>query len=371
MFTGASFSNEVLSFPYALNGQLRLVLYEKDNPEDFAEARLEAESIDATVEIVPVDLALSGPAGDRIWAFPGEYLSTAQAAQPSLRVPIQLALKNDLAPAHAANRPLSAEFTLKGNAPHEAVILSFAQPHGALLRQRKGLIHCDLAGDPVALPLDGALDPQAPSSVIGGLSIRYQGMRILADLSDAIPSSSESIEGVVVRDVAVTRAFPPAGLAGIAIGRIGVIGRAPEECELEAQIVRMNAGVAGDPIGPPGRLVVAKSNAIATAWIDLPELDPTDDALALSLRALRGRFFWARAAEGELMRVRVAVRDPDPGGRPLMLGGSTLLSVDAASIDIASQAFPAAIFRSTIPTFESDLFLGVDISDLTMRYVRP
>jgi hypothetical protein len=375
MFTGASFSNEVLTFPYALNGQICLTLYEHDNPEDFAEVRCEASSVSATVEIVPVDLELRGPAGNVIWSFPGEYLSTAQAAQPSLRVPIELALKSDLPAALAANRALRAEFRIKGKAAHEAVILSFPTPHGALLRQHAGLIHCDLAGDPVQLPLDGELDAHAPASVSGGMSVRYLGMRILTELSDPLPAPGEAIEGAVVRDAAVLRAFPPAGFAGVSVGRIGIVGRAPEDCELEAQLLRMKGNVPGDPLGPPGRLVVAKSDTIATAWIDLPVTDPVDDPLVLSLRAIRGRFFWAHTAAStgatQVPRVRIAVRDPDPGGRPLMLGGGTLLAVDAVAIDLASQAFPAAQFRSTIPMLSSDLFLGVDISDLTMRYVRP
>jgi hypothetical protein len=371
MFTGASFSNEVLTFPYALTGQFSLTLYEKDKPEEFSEVKCDCETVSATVEIVPVDLELTGPAGDAVWGFPGEYLSSAQAAQPSLRVPIELALKADLPAALAANRALRAEFTLKGKATHEAVFLDFKQPRGAILRERAGLIHCDLQGDPVALPIDAPLDPQAPASVGGGLSVRYLGMRLVPELSDMPPGAGEMVEGTVVRDAAAVRAFPPAGLVGLPVAKIGFIGRAPEECEIEAQLVRVKNGGAAEPIGPPGRLVVAASGAIATAWVDMPEADLTDEALAVTLRALRGRFFWVRDAESDALRVRVVVRDPDPGGRPLLLGGATLLEVGAASIDVVAQSFPPARFRSTIPTLSSDLFLGVDISDLTMRYVRP
>ncbi|MBL0174633.1 MAG: hypothetical protein IPP94_05095 [Ignavibacteria bacterium] len=370
MFTGAAFSNEVLSFPYALNGQLRLTLFEKEKPEEFVAQPMEISSVGATVEALPLDLELTGPAGDVLWSFPGEFPVGAPQAAPSLRVPIELALKADIPAALAEGRPLRAEFRLKGKAAQQAVFLSFAQPRGAILRENKAMLHCDLAGDPVPIPFGAELDAQAPTEVSGGMSIRYLGLRLLPELSASLPAPGETVEGSVVRDAPVYQAFPPAGLRGLSLGKIGIIGRAPEDCELEAQLVRMRGDAPGLPLGPPGRLPVGKSDVISTVWIDLPEMEATEDPLAVSLRALRGRFFWAALSSGR-RRVCVVVRDPDPAHRPLLLGASVLLTVDAPSIDVPMQAFPSSQFHSAPPMLSSELFLAVDISGLTLKYTRP
>lgn len=368
MLLGATYSNEVLSFPYALPGQIRLTLFEHDAPEDFAAVTSSLTSAAATAEILPRDLELKGPTGQVVWSFPGEYLPGAPPAEPSLRVPIELALNEDLPAAIAERRPLRAEFKLTGTAAGEYAYITFTPARGALLREEKGLLHAELAGDPVVIPLGAPLDTEAPDSARGGFSVRYLGLRLLPELSDSLPSPSEVVRGTVVRDAAVLRELPPEGLLGISVAKIGLIGRAPEECELEVQLVRLRGGVASDPIGPPGRGVVTASSTIATAWVDLPVSQPASDPLAVSVRALRGRFFWAGE---DRPRLRIVVRDPDPGGRPLLLGGSALLAVDTASVDVQEQIFPPSLFRSAVPAFASELFLSVDISDLTLRYQRP
>jgi hypothetical protein len=80
-----------------------------------------------------------------------------------------------------------------------------------------------------------------------------------------------------------------------------------------------------------------------------------------------GRFFWAGA---ERPLVRVAIHDPDPAGRPLLLGTTTLQAVQAQEQHLPGFVLPAAAFRKTAPLLRSDLFLTVDLSDLTLRYAR-
>lgn len=369
LLTGGSFSNEVLSFPYAFTGQIRVTLHERrDKLEESTSLASAFTSVDATEEVLPRDLELSGPTGQVIWAFPGDYLAGAPAAEPSMRVPLELALNEDLPAAMTENRPVRAEFRLKGKAGGDAVFINFPAPRGAVLREHKGLLHCDLAGDPVSLPLGDPLAAETPQSVKGGFSIRYQGLRLLSDLSDPLPAPAEVVRGIVVSGSAALRVLPPQGLVDISLAKVGIIGRAPEECELEAQLVRVQGDVGGAPVGPPGRVVVSRAGAIATIWIDLPEIDPVAEPLAVSVRALRGRFFWAGT---ERSLIRLVARDPDPGGRPLRLGSGTFMAVETASIDVVEQNFSPALFRSTIPAFASDLFLSVDISDLTLRYRRP
>ncbi len=370
LLTGATFSNEVLTFPYAISGQMRLTLFEGDRLESLIAVATTVASVAANAELVPRDLELLGQDGQVIWAFPGEYPLGASASEPSLRVPIELALNDDLPAALAAGRPLRAEFRVKGSVAGAAAFITFNDPRGEILREHRGLLHVDLAGDPVLLPLAGeALDPQTPQRVSGGFSVRYLGLRLLAELSDPLPAPDEMVRGVVVRDAPLLRALPPAGLDGISVAMIGFIGRAPEECELEAQLVRFRDGVVGAPVGPPGRVVVLPSGGRqTTAWVDLSETGTLSEPLAVSVRSLRGRFFWAGE---ERPRIRVAIHDPDPGGRALLLGGQRLLSVNSPSIDIPEQNFPPTLFRAAAPAFASELFMSVDISDLILRYRRP
>lgn len=375
MLSGATFAGSVLSFPYAVTGELRFGLYTGSAPQNFEPVPFKVASASAAVEVLPVDLALTGPDGGTIWAFPGPFLATSPAATASLRVPVELALQADLPRATKEKRPLRAEIRLQGKAASAEATVSFAPPRGAVVRREPSLLHCDLAGDPVPLPMAEDPDPQAPTSVTGALSVRYLGLRLHADLSDPAPAPDEPVRGVVVRSAPVRCVFPPAGLIGLSVGKAGIVGRAPEDCELEAQIVRLEPDGTVSPLGPPGRLAMPPSDVLGTAWIDMPMLDPSPDPLALTLRAVRGRYFWAGGGQAR-HRVRVVVRDADPGGRPVCLGGTVLATVGLGAdgrtaVDLPNVSFPPSLFRAAAPRLESELFVGVDIADLTLRYARP
>jgi hypothetical protein len=90
--------------------------------------------------------------------------------------------------------------------------------------------------------------------------------------------------------------------------------------------------------------------------------------VGLSVRANKGRFFWVCAADP---LIRLAVRDPDPGGRPLVLNGKPLLKVTQADeMHLPGQSFAGAAFQNHPPLLESSLFLTVELSDLVLRYQR-
>jgi hypothetical protein len=114
-------------------------------------------------------------------------------------------------------------------------------------------------------------------------------------------------------------------------------------------------------------LSLRASPLIDLHWASVPAGLNLDGPVGLRARANRGRFFWAAA--GDHPAVLVAIRDADPGGRPLQIG-STSVPVAAAVVEHAKFSFPAAAFRGTFPLLSSPLFLTVEVSDLTLRYSR-
>jgi hypothetical protein len=228
-----------------------------------------------------------------------------------------------------------------------------------------------LAGDAVALPLGDQLADELPSSVSADLTVTYSGIRILEELSDTLPSGA--IGGFVVTDQPRARAYPPEALTSVALARIGIIGRVPlgvPECELSVQIVTMIGDLPGDALGAPGVITLAAAHEVRTHWIELPPApDLSRGNIGVTVRANRGRFLWA-SANGQAL-LKLAIYDPDPGGRPLRLNGVPIYAVTTADESHSpARTFPPALFQSQPPIFDSALFLTVDLSDVTLRYAR-
>ena len=360
--TGATYENKVLRLPDLAAARIRLTLVRGEFPENFApEENMSLGSVTAVAAVPPRDLELVDSQGTVVWGFPGEFLPQAPAAEVDLR----FALEQVLNAALAADQPLDVTFRLRGAAPGR-VALAFAGARGALVRSFPGVSRSKLEGDAVPLDLGGDLASELPSSATADLTVRYEGLRILETVSDSVPVAG-ALAGSVVTDQPVIRAFPPAALIGRSPARVGLIGRAPVECELSVQMVDMSTGIPGPTVGPPGVIEREASATIATVWVDLPRIDPPTVPVGLSVRANRGRFLWANGPDPLL---RLAVRDPDPGGRPLRLGGQQILAVDAGETHLPAKDLPTVEFQTTAPTWESDLFLTVDLSDLVLRYRR-
>ncbi len=368
--TGASFSSGVLSLPNVLAPKLRLSLAIKPYPEEFEDQPFTLDRVSGVAAIYPTDLQLVDNAGTVLWAFPGEYPSTNPPFDLDLRVNLEPALNAALTA--APDQPLDVTFRLTGKAPSKAGF-SFPKPQGALVRDFPDtpILSVTLEGDPVALPITDRLADETPSSVSGDLTVTYSGIRILEELSDTLPAGV--IGGVVVADQAVARAYPPQALLETALARIGVIGRVPlgvAECELTVQLVQMIGDLPGAPYGAPGVLKIVQEHVVRTHWIDVPAgIDLSSGNVGVTLRANSGRFLWASTANVPL--VKLAIYDPDPGGRPLTLNGVLVRAVTSTDEDhTTGLAFPTAVFRSQPPVFDSSLFLTVDVSDLTLRYAR-
>jgi hypothetical protein len=357
MFTGASFGGGVLNLPEVDARRLRLSLTENDSPEDWNSVEMRLASIlTVTLGTVPADLELTGPDGTVLWAFPGEMQLDTPDHSVDFRIPLQAALNKAL----AEGRPLDFPLILTG-APGSQARFRLTGTRGALVRSFSGITTIQLTGDPVATPLAGPrLADETPASVIGDLTVKYAGIRLLENVSDPIPAAGEAA-GIVVTDQPVSRALPSLELP---LARAGVIGRAPIECELSVQLIDLPACA---PLGKPGVVKLAPSAAIQTVWVELPETTADSSLRGISVRANTGRFFWASGAQPLL---RLAIRDADPRGRPLRMGGQEVMRITEPKMHLPDRSFPAAAFRSRAPVMESDLFLTAEISDLELRYRR-
>lgn len=359
--TGATFSNRVLTLRGSVPAtRVRVSLVNGGAPQDFVAQPAEISRIHLGTETAAHNIKLLGPDGNTLWQLP-EFDPDAPSADVDLRVALELALNARL----KDRQPLEATFTVSADAPAQAFV-SFSRVTGVLLRVNEGVVRTELTGDPMQLEL-GELAREIPQSVSGDLTVTYAGIRILETVSDDPPAPNAAVSGVIAGEGGVLKIFPPQALEGIAPALVGIVGRAPEECELSLEFVSVNGGVAGGAIGPPAVLKLTPDNAIRTRWVDVPAGVTLSGSVGLRVRANRGRFFWV--SEDQPL-ARVAIHDPDPAGRRLFLGAAPLKEVFEANTHEPGFRYPAAAFRNAAPVLQSDLFLTVDISDLTLRYAR-
>jgi hypothetical protein len=366
--TGASYAAGILALPDVAGPRLRISLVEGSFPEDFTpvgDMALEAAS--GTLAVPAVDLRLVGPDEAVVWSMPGPYPAALPEQEIDLRMPLQQALEGALGDGGSAS--VTVAFRLvAANAASARVRFSGAR--GALVRTFPGVLPVTLSGDPVSLPLPAAPPPaeEVPASATADVSVRYAGLRMHATLSDAVPPSGGAA-GSVVGPEPVVRALPAARGSGAPVARVGLVGRTPEGCELSVELVRMVGGGPGEALGPRAVLRVEPSAGLATAWFDLARRTVgSEGPVGVAARCTNGRFLWADGPNGP--RIRVAVADPDPGGRPVRVGGATLLAVDGPEVHRPAHRLPAGAFISAPPFLDSELFGVVEIADLSLRYAR-
>ena len=349
----------------------------------------------------PADLALRGPDGSTVWAIPGESPAGAPPLGTDLRILLETALGSALETA-AAGAPLAATFTLVGKAGSR-VTVTVDPARGSLARRFAGVHTTVLAGEPAAAAWLTGLSTERPATATGDLTVRYDGFRLLADLSDPVPAGQGGVGGWVVDPGGgpVLRAFPPAGYGGLPLARVGLVGRATADCALAVSLVRYDGGRPGEPVGPAATATVAAGARLGTVWLDLPAdtgaAGTGGGAFALSVQASAGRFLWATGDGAAL--ARFAVADPDPEPAALRLGPATLCTVGVAGVHLPhtdlstapftaapstaapSTAAPPAAAPSTaspsaaqptaaLPALDCPLFVHVDVSDLVLRYQR-
>jgi len=364
LLSGASFSNRVLSINSAVSASKVLVsLVDGDNPAQFTTHATELSSVDVTTETPANNAKLTGPGGTAIWQT-AAFDPDAPDATINLRAPLQAALNQQL----AKKQPAQAKFTLAANAPAQ-VYLNISGPSGALLRSEKGVISTSVEGDPAALQLSGPLADEIPASVTADVTVKYEGIRILENASDDLPGATDAITGTIVGAEGAVRILPPQALDQRKPARVGVYGRAPEDCELSIEFVRVVGTEAAQALAAPAVLQVKQGDTVAGFWAQVPKDTEITGPAAVRVRANKGRFFWVDHVPGQGI-VRIAVIDPDPGGRPLLLNGAHLVDVSDSPVTRKAFSFPANCFGGIAPVFTSNLFLVVQCADLTLRYAR-
>jgi hypothetical protein len=364
ILSGAGFSNRVLRLTTAVGARNVLVsLVDGDNPSQFTTHATELSSVDLTTETPANNAKLAGPGGATVWQTPA-FDPDGPDATVDLRAPLEAALNQQL----AQKQTPQATFTLSADAPAQ-VYVSMDGPSGALLRSENGVISTSVEGDLAPLQLSGPLADEVPASVTADLTVKYEGIRILENASDDLPSAGDAITGTIVGADGAVRALPPQALDQQKPAKICVYGRAPEDCELSIEFVRMVGAEAAESLAAPAVLQLKKSDSPAGYWAQVPKGTQISGPAAVRVRANKGRFFWVDHTTGQGI-VRIAILDPDPGGRPLLLNGAHLLDVAASPVNQKAFSFPASCFRGSAPVFSSNLFLVVQCADLTLRYAR-
>jgi hypothetical protein len=362
--TGASFSNRVITLsPAPAGSRIRFALVSGPNPPEFEEQPTELSSVNLTTHTTAKNATVVIDEGEPQWQMP-EFEPGSPGTDVDLRAGLETALNRKLKEQQAPQ----AAITISADAPAN-MIVQVSTPRGFLVRTEAGVLKAVVEGDPVTLSLALPLAGEVPSSVTGDLTIHYSGVRILEEVSDPLPAPGAAQNGVIVGTDSAVRVFPAEALQGLDLARVGVYGRAPEDCEISLEFVRMIGNTAGNTLAPPAVLKLEQGAGMRTHWAAFPRGTRIDGPTGLRLRANRGRFFWVTTDAGNPL-VRVAINDPDPGGRRVNLGGARLTDVTAAEFHAPAFAFPPAAFQGAAPMIESGLFLTIEFSDLTLRYAR-
>ncbi len=369
MFVGGSLHDRTLSLPDLEAASIRLALVKGEAPEFTDSHTLEVDRVTGWAAPHPHGLTVAGPDGATLWSFPETLLPGTPTADADLTVGVQ----GFLDAAFAAGGPLGGEVTVTAARPGR-VGLSIPAVRGALLRNVSGTTTAALAGDPTGVPLDGDLPAELPSSVVADVHVRYDGIR-LAEISDLLPSD-RAVAGTVVGAEPVVRVLPPGALRDEQLARVGVVGRAPAACEMSIHVVDCSPGADHAPLAPPAVSTVGASTAsddFEVVWATFDPPLPIDRPIGISATATTGTFWWVGEPDP---LVRLAIIDPDPGGRPILLAGETLLTLDEPTLTVTRASLPGAGFAggasaSAPLTLASALYCAIELTDLTLRYARP
>jgi hypothetical protein len=307
--------------------------------------------------------------GSTVFEFPGDLPLQA----PDVTVPLIQQLINQFQQKLDAQEQIAATLTITArasNAGQNAMAqVAIADPQGSLVRTVPGVHTTTLAGEELALVIaaESPLAVETPAEVTADVMLVYDGIKILPGFSAAVPQQNGDIGGQVVTTARKLKCLPPAALSDKRIARIGVVGRAPEDCELVMELIDLTGGVPGAPLLDPVVINLQPEHRLGVHWFSFPDQEPFPMPIGIGLRANVGRFFWVTDTDP---LIRVAVYDNDPGTEAVYLGGQTIISGDRLPFSAGSLALPAMIFAGEMPLLQSNLFLTVDVADLTLRYAR-
>ena len=368
-FVGASFNQDTLSLSTPLQATtIRLQLVDNDFPAATSTQSIAVSSVRGTYLSLPIDINARLDDSTPLFEFPGVMPLQSPEVQVPLTQPLSNALQTKLDTGVALQTSIILQAT-PSTGVNAMVQVLVTNPSGYLLRTESGVYTTQLTGEPTPLtfPLPEPLADEQASRVEADLSITYDGIRILSDLSASLPAHNGDIRGQIVGSTATTKVLPPQSLFDQLLARIGVIGRAPEATELVMELIDMTGGIPGSVIAKPEVLHLESETKLATHWFSFSQQAPFNLPLAVRLRANRGRFFWV--GENDPL-TRIAIYDADPGSETINLNGQALLTGQALPFNARSYALPAAHFRQHLPVIDSSLFLTIDIADLHLRYAR-
>jgi hypothetical protein len=358
----APFANNLFTLPDAVSAaRLRLSKVTGDDIASFSPVAFDPGRVNLTATTPPRNLRVLGPDQAAVWQAP-ELPNGAPPVTIDLKTPLEIAFRKQL----ARQATPSASVTVTADAPARAFV-TMGAVHGALVRLEDGITTIALDGAPRPLTLATPFASEPPSSVVGSLTVKYEGLRLLETVSDPMPAAGAAVSGVIVGPEPALRIFPPEAFDALQPARIGLVGRAPEDCEIAVEFVRIVGASAGPPLGPPAVLTLTASSTIDLHWAATAPGLVLSGPVGIRARANRGRFFWVTAGDHPAMRL--AIHDPDPGDRPLTIG-ATPIPIVTSTLDQPAFTFPAAAFSRAFPWLSSDLFLTVTIADLTLRYAR-
>ena len=369
-YSGASFSNDTVTFNAPLPAEtIRIQLVRQNFPDEAAGQQLKVSAFSGTYLTLPTDMKITLDDSSTLFEFPGDL----PLQPPDVTVPLVPQLINQFQQKLDAHEEIAATLTLKAKtsdgSQNAMAQVAITDPQGYLVRTEPGVYTTTLVGNDVALDIPTALPlaAETPDNVTADLMIVYDGIKILPPLSAAVPQQNGDISGQVVTTTRKLKCLPPAALSDQRIARIGVIGRAPEDCELVMDLIDMTGGVPGAPLLDPVVINLQREHRVGIHWFSFPDQEPFPMPIGIGLRANVGRFFWVNDTDP---LVRVAVYDNDPGTEAVYLGGQTIISGDGLPFSAGSFALPAMIFVCEMPVLQSNLFLTVDVADLTLRYAR-
>ena len=361
---GASFVNASLTLdPSVAARKVRIALVDGASPAAFTEVATELAAVRLVTHVAAQDLKVLGPDGAVLWTTP-EFDPDAVDAD----IDLGRALSAAFTAALAAGQPPIARVTITATAPARTRVAA-GRVHGVLVRTLAGVTKVTLEGAPVTMKLTPPIAAEIPSRVTADLRLRYADIRLVPDLSDPTPAAGAPAGRIVTpgggSPPGMLRPLPPRALQGESVARLGLRGRAAEPTELTVELVDAATGA---PMGPAAVLML-QPGPIAYLWAVFAKPVAIDRAAAVRVRAKTGRFLWANGPAGA-PSLLVAVADPDPGGRPIRIGGATLAPMSTPVLEIKAATIPAQPFAGAAPLLQSELFVTVEFADLRLEYAR-
>lgn len=365
LYAGASMNGNTVHLPRDIQPVSRVRVSVVENFAGEGERVLTSTITNASARIknLPDDLTVTNESeATTIFQQDGLYLDDSPPTTLNLVNHGQATFEKQL----AAQEPL--RFQWRAAAKTGTAFGYAVQPlQGVLRRTFPGVTRVTVHGEPQRLPLDlssGPLDAETPSLVTADLTVTYDGLRLLVPLNDALPPAAGNIRGHIVGTEPVSRIVLHEEIASYPVARIGLIGRAPVACELS---VWLSTTQDGEPLTDPGVVQLPASTDLRLFWVELPQAITHTGPLAIQVRANSGRFFWVADPEPLL---KLAVRDPLPNQRPVLMQGRLLVELSEPRLHYPQIALAADLFTHQPPVLSSELFVTVELTDVTLHYAR-